>query len=446
MVRAGSGVCHGRGEADLACPARDQREDIGGAAAYAVATLQTALALCDPNNFKKFHQSNCVDPVAVRVIALEKLTSAGADKTRRNPKLELHALQKVPGKAAGSGRAEKTPALPQKGGAPDKELLATFPEKSLRRRLWEAISSKKCVRCNGEHLRSACPKDRQAWEDDFEKPDFWTRKFTPPAKQARVQLMSSVNRPCLQILHIVCSAGLCLIDSCSDVTLARRDVLVAVSPRETSVAIAHLGGETILREVGTFTLESEEGREPVILGNVFAVEAGELPAGVVALIGMSDVRRLGLSLDRIAAHPGCSLAEARPFGLTGRLLSCLSGFFSGVARSFRCQPQRRGLSDAPPAHIELRDWPEARPEPALPLPRSLAPEPHSPSCPPSDFLRSFRPTLEELKALHWSQAATSQDSDTHRPFVFSSAAGESEEIHQPTYALTGLSFGAWPTE
>ena len=86
--------------------------------------------------------------------------------------------------------------------------------------------------------------------------------------------MSSVNRPCLQVLHIVCSAGLCLIDSCSDVTLARRDVLVAVSPRETSVAIAHLGGETILRKVGTITLESEEGREPVILGNVFAVEAG----------------------------------------------------------------------------------------------------------------------------------------------------------------------------
>ncbi len=105
----------------LRVPARDQREDIGGAAAYTVATLQTALVLCDPNNFKKFHQSNCVDPVAVRVIALEKLTSAGADKTRRNPKLELHPLQKLLGKPAGAGRPEKTPALPQKGGAPDKE-------------------------------------------------------------------------------------------------------------------------------------------------------------------------------------------------------------------------------------------------------------------------------------------------------------------------------------
>jgi hypothetical protein len=124
--------------------------------------------------------------------------------------------------------------------------------------------------------------------------------------QARVQLMSSVNRPCLQVLHIVSSAGLCLIDSGSDVTLARRDVLLDISPAETAVGIAHLGGETSLRDVSAFTLESEEGRRPIILANVFAVEAVDLPAGVVALIGVADVLRLGLSLDRIAAHPGCS--------------------------------------------------------------------------------------------------------------------------------------------
>jgi hypothetical protein len=200
----------------LRVPARDQRAENGDAAGYTVAALQAALALCDPNNFKKFHQANCLDPVAIRVIALDKLVASG-DKPKTPLRLETHAIQKVPAKTAGAGRADKTPALPHKGGAPDKELLATFPEKSLRRRLWAAISAKKCIRCNGEHLRSACPKDRQAWEDDFEEPDFWTRKFTPPVKQARVQLMSSINRPCLQVLHIVCSAGLCLVDSCSDV-------------------------------------------------------------------------------------------------------------------------------------------------------------------------------------------------------------------------------------
>jgi hypothetical protein len=112
---------------------------------------------------------------------------------------------------------------------------------------------------------------------------------------------------------------------------------------------------------------------------------------------------LGLSLDRIAAHPGCSLAEARPLGLAGRCRSCLSGFFSGVARRFRGQPQRVGLPDAPPAQIEIRGQPEARLEPALPLPRALAPEPRPPLFPPANFLQRFRPTLEELKALHWSQ-------------------------------------------
>ncbi len=191
-------------------------------------------------------------------------------------RLEVHAAQKVHAKAPAAGRTDKAPALPQKGGSPDKELFATFPEKSLRRRLWEAISSKKCVRCNGDHLRSACPKERQAWEDDFERPDFWTKKFSPP-KQARVQLEPYVNRPCLQVLHIVCSAGLCLIDTCSDVSMARRDVLTAIGMSETAVVIAHLGGETSLQEIGTFTLEAELA----VLCNVFAVNTEELPAGVI---------------------------------------------------------------------------------------------------------------------------------------------------------------------
>ncbi len=165
-----------------------------------------------------------------------------------------------------------------------------------------------------------------------------------------------------------------------------------------------MGGETSLRDVGTFTLESEEGRRPIILGNVFAVEAGDLPAGVVALIGVSDVLRLGLSLDRIAAHPGCSLTEGRPLGVTGRLLPCLSGVCAGVFRLFRRRPPQGGrLPDAPPAHIELREFQEAQLGSALPLPRALAPEPRSPPSPRSNFLQRFRPTLEELKALHWNQ-------------------------------------------
>jgi hypothetical protein len=148
----------------LRVPARDQRTENGDAAGYDVAALQRALATCDPNNFKKFHQANCLDPVAtsIRVVALDKLSTPG-EKAKKSVRLEVNAAQKVPIRAAGSGRPDKAPALPQKGGVSDKELFATFPEKSLRRRLWDAISSKKCVRCNGDHLRSACPKERQTY-------------------------------------------------------------------------------------------------------------------------------------------------------------------------------------------------------------------------------------------------------------------------------------------
>jgi hypothetical protein len=159
----------------LRVPARDQCTEYGDAAGYDLAALQVALAACDPNNFKKFHQANCPDPVALRVVALDKL-STSSDKTKKNGRLEVHIAQKATGKAPGKtpkeGRPDKIPALPQKGGAPDQELFATFPEKSLRRRLWDAISTKRCVRCNDDHLRSACSKERQTWEDDFERPDF----------------------------------------------------------------------------------------------------------------------------------------------------------------------------------------------------------------------------------------------------------------------------------
>jgi hypothetical protein len=385
----------------LRVPARDQRINPAAGDEYTVATLQAALALCDPNNFKKFHQANCSDPVAVRVIALDKLSPA-SDKPQRNRRPEVNALQKLPAKPAGTGRTDKSPALPQKkGGSPDKELLATFPEKSLRRRLGDAISSKQCIRCNGDHLRSACPKERQAWEDDFEKPDFWTRKFTPrpQAKQARVQLASAVNLPCLQVLHILCSAGMCLIDTCSDVTIARRDVLTSISRAATAVVVSHMGGETNLWDFGS--LDLEPGRtETVTLCNVFAVDVGDLPAGVVALIGVSDVRRLGLSLDRIAAQrPGCSLQEARALGVAGRMFACLGGVFSRVSRLVLSRPrQGEGAPVALPVHDGLSERDEARLIPERPLP-----EPSPPSSPRSNFLRSFRPTLNELKALHWNQ-------------------------------------------
>jgi hypothetical protein len=44
----------------LRVPARDQRAELGEDDGYDVATLQEALALCDPNNFKRFSLANCM--------------------------------------------------------------------------------------------------------------------------------------------------------------------------------------------------------------------------------------------------------------------------------------------------------------------------------------------------------------------------------------------------
>jgi hypothetical protein len=314
----------------LRVPARDQRAELGANAGYDVGDLQRALAECDPNNFKRFRQNNCFDPVALRVVALDKLVQSSAEtgRIKRAAKLELAALTKPGAADAGTkvdkpfvARGDKSAALPMKEGQPDKDLYAKFPEKSLRRRLWNAIVEKKCVRCNGAHLRAACEKTRQLWEDDFEKPDFWTRK-APPAKQGRVQLDSSRNLPCPTVLHVFCSAGLCLIDTCSDVSLARRDVLHSLQRVDDPVFISHLGGESCFDETGSFVLEGDR-RPPVTLLGVFAVDGASLPAGVVALLGVADIQLLGLSLDAIAAKPGCHWERARPpRGLARALKDC----------------------------------------------------------------------------------------------------------------------------
>ncbi len=186
----------------------------------------------------------------------------------------------------------------------DQALYETFPVKSLRRRLRDAIAESKCPRCSGPHLRIACTKPRQGWEDDFEKEGFFNRP--PPKSQARVQLAGhSLNLPHARILSVVCPLGRCLVDTCSDVSVARRDVLTAAYFVQEAVIVGHLGGESTLEEVGTLELGSSVGRGPAVLTDVFVVEPYMLPAGVVALLGVSDIRRLGLSLDAVMGRPDC---------------------------------------------------------------------------------------------------------------------------------------------
>jgi hypothetical protein len=178
----------------LQVPAREQRAAFDNNAGYTVVNLQRSLNRFDPATFRKFQQGHCHDPVAARVLSLHRLVAAekagssqkGKTKTeleahtagKTKTELEAHAAGKTPApvsKAKPNEKFDKKTALPSKEGKLDEELYATFPEKSLRRRLWDAVVARKCTRCNGPHLRNACTKPRQGWEEDFEKDNFFTK-------------------------------------------------------------------------------------------------------------------------------------------------------------------------------------------------------------------------------------------------------------------------------
>ncbi len=98
-------------------------------------------------------------------------------------------------------------------------------------------------------------------------------------------------------------------DTCSDVPIARLDVLVRVR-MVPPIIVSHMGGETAINRAGDLTLGGRGSLAIVELSEVLGVEHYELPAGVIALLGMGEIRRLGKSLDFIASNPGCSWETA----------------------------------------------------------------------------------------------------------------------------------------
>jgi hypothetical protein len=99
----------------LQVPARDRRPEIEGG--YGVAQLQRSLAQFDPSTFKPFRQANCRDPVALRVIEIDRLTVA--EKKKPPPKREVT-------KPGDKKLSDKKPAaLPTKDGAPDQGKRST---------------------------------------------------------------------------------------------------------------------------------------------------------------------------------------------------------------------------------------------------------------------------------------------------------------------------------
>jgi hypothetical protein len=62
----------------LQVPARDRRAELEHG--YGVPQLQQALAQFDPSTFKPFRQANCKDPVALRVIEIDRAMNADKKK------------------------------------------------------------------------------------------------------------------------------------------------------------------------------------------------------------------------------------------------------------------------------------------------------------------------------------------------------------------------------
>ncbi len=308
-----------------------------------------------------------------------------AAKVQPNPRgktkveLESHAAIKTGSSHAAKSKTnekfDKKGALPIKEGKPDQELYATFPDKSLRRRLWDAVVAGKCTRCSGPHLCVACPKPRQDWEDDFEKDNFFTKP--PPAQkpQVRVQFASNALKlPAPQILSVMTPLGRCLLDTCSNVAIARRDVLTEVRRVNESqtILVGHLGGETLLEEVGVFEMVSSDGSPPVMVTNVNA------PADVVSLLGITDIRYLDVSLDAVMQSPGSLWERSVRISLISRIRRAIWRCFGfGPPPEIRI-PLRHAHLGAPPEHRTTTRSANLGPppEPRFPGRASLPAMPH----------------------------------------------------------------------
>jgi hypothetical protein len=100
-----------------------------------------------------------------------------------------------------------------------------------------------------------------------------------------------------------------------------------------------MGGETLLREAGTLQWPYDASEDPVTLAEVFVVELEMLPAGVVALLGIADIRALGISLDATMTNPDRDWEQAVPLSIFGRLRQCTRLFRSPPGNRNRAQNQ-----------------------------------------------------------------------------------------------------------
>jgi hypothetical protein len=168
-----------------------------------MADLEAEVAKTDPSNFKRFCQQYCTGFLAKKLLRLHRLSMVSVPtpkddgkKPDQKPKVS-QANQKAGNQPKLSPEKIKLPvldlptSLPKKNGSPDEGITTKWKEGSLRSRTWKAVKEGKCIRCHGDHLRSACTLPPGEWEEDFnEGPSFWS----PPSKRTQRCQWTELNR------------------------------------------------------------------------------------------------------------------------------------------------------------------------------------------------------------------------------------------------------------
>jgi hypothetical protein len=138
-------------------------------------------------------------------------------------------------------------SLPVKDGALDKTVYDKFAAGSLRRRVWDAIVAAECPCCNGDHLRVACTKPRQGGTISNAKTSSLSRSLKRTDQHSKRNSAALSYLRILTLLTPVCYGGPAprdgFLDTGSDISLARRDLLLGLHLFLSPVAVEHTWGE-----------------------------------------------------------------------------------------------------------------------------------------------------------------------------------------------------------
>jgi hypothetical protein len=141
--------------------------------------------------------------------------------------------------------------------------------------------------------------------------------------QSRLQWIQSYphdppHQDPMDLLFVTDAGRIIALDTCSEVSIGRIESLKNVRLAQKPVCIEGIGGMRVLELEGDFSLVDNSEIA------LFCVEHSDLPPGTQALLGLSHVKSLALSLDFALLHPYCELSAAKDFARASSLWDCSS--------------------------------------------------------------------------------------------------------------------------